>query len=167
MNKVRTFMFEDDGKIPNHPTLPLVVYKNVIQGGAPACRAMYQRNQWDSIWLNGVYRFHHFHSTAHEVLGCVSGRAQIQFGGENGEIIEITAGDVVVIPAGVGHYNTGDQSSDFQIMGAYPAGQTWDLCRGDSDERPGVLENIAKVPLPKTDPVEGVDGVLLNLWSVK
>jgi len=166
MTNVTTFMFEDDGTIPNS-TLPLVVYKGVIQGGASACRAMYQRNNWDGIWLNGVYRFHHFHSTAHEVLGCVGGRAQIQFGGENGEILEITAGDVVVIPAGVGHYNTGDQSNNFQIMGAYPLGQSWDLCRGESGERPRVLDNIAQVPPPKTDPVQGVDGVLLDLWSVK
>ena len=166
MTNITTFMFEDDGKIPNHPMLPLVVYQGVIQGGASACRAMYQRNKWDGIWLNGVYRFHHYHSTAHEVLGCVSGRARVQFGGENGKILEVTAGDVVVIPAGVGHYNTGDQSSDFQIMGAYPMGQTWDLCRGELGERPRVLENIASVPLPKTDPVQGVDGVLLNVWSV-
>jgi len=128
---------------------------------------MYQRNKWDGIWLNGVYSFHHFHSTAHEVLGCVSGRAHIQFGGQNGEILDIIAGDVVVIPAGVGHFNTGNQSSDFQIMGAYPAGQTWDLCRGESGERPRVLDNIKRVPLPKTDPVQGVDGMLLDVWSVK
>jgi uncharacterized protein YjlB len=167
MTNVKTFMFKDDGKIPNHPTLSLVVYKDVIQGGASACRAMYQRNQWDGIWLNGVYRFHHYHSTAHEVLGCVSGRAKVQFGGEDGEILEVVEGDVVVIPAGVGHYNTGDQSNDFQIMGAYPMGQTWDLCRGESGERPRVLDNISNVPLPKTDPVQGIDGILLDVWSMK
>lgn len=167
MPDTKIFMFEDDGKIPNNPTLPLVVYSGVIQGNAATYRAMYQRNKWGGIWLNGVYRFHHFHSTAHEVLGCVSGRARIQFGGENGEILEVTAGDMVVIPAGVGHYNTGDQSEDFQIMGAYPMGQTWDLCRGDPNERLQVLENIKRVPLPKTDPVQGAGGALLDAWSVR
>ena len=166
MSDIKTFMFEDDGKIPNNPSLPLIVYRNVIGGNAEACREMYQRNDWGGIWLNGVYRFHHFHSTAHEVLGCVGGRARIQFGGENGDILEVTAGDVVVIPAGVGHYNTGDQADDFRVMGAYPAGQTWDLCRGDDGERPRVLENIKRVALPATDPVYGTEGGLLELWSV-
>ena len=167
MTQIKTFMFVDDGTIPNNPTLPLVVYSNMIQGGAAACRTMFQRNDWGGIWLNGVYRFHHYHSTAHEVLGCVGGRARIQFGGANGEILEVTAGDVVVIPAGIGHYNTGDQSRDFQMMGAYPARQTWDLCRGEPGERPQVLENIRRVPLPKTDPVQGADGVLLDVWGVR
>lgn len=165
MAQIDTFMFEDDGKIPNHPTLPLIVYSGVMAADAAACRAMFQRNGWGGIWLNGVYRFQHYHSTAHEVLGCVSGRARIQFGGEQGDILEVTAGDVVVIPAGVGHYNTGDQSGDFQVVGAYPAGQTWDLCRGEADERPQVLENIRRVPLPQTDPVQGAGGALLNLWA--
>src|SRR3712207_7593545 len=44
-----------------------------------------------------------FRSNAHEVLGVVSGSATIRFGGESGETFGVSAGDVVIIPAGVGH----------------------------------------------------------------
>jgi uncharacterized protein YjlB len=165
-DNLKTFMFADDGRIPNHPILPLVVYRSALSASADrtaACRALFERNGWHGTWVNGVYRYHHYHSTAHEVLGVVSGSATIQFGGEHGEILQVQAGDVVVIPAGVGHCNQG-MSSDFRVVGAYPNGQDWDLCTGDPHERPDVLDNIRRVPLPKTDPVHGGQGALLQIW---
>ena len=71
--------------------------------------------------------------------------------------------DVVVIPAGVGHCNLGS-SGGFLVVGAYPEGQSWDLRTGEPDERPEVLENIRKVPLPRTDPVFGDEGPLHEHW---
>jgi uncharacterized protein YjlB len=41
----------------------------------------------------------------------------------------------------------------------------WDLCRGRPEERPRVLENIARVPLPVADPLHGQDGPLLDHWQ--
>ena len=72
-------------------------------------------------------------------------------------------GDVLVLPAGTGHCNAG--SADLLVIGAYPDGMSWDLRRGDPAEHEEVLQNIAGVPLPKADPVEGADGSLLNLWG--
>lgn len=164
---VQTYMFSDDGRIPNNPDLPLLVYRAVLPAAGDmtqACRALFQRNGWGGIWVNGVYSYHHYHSTAHEVLGVVSGFASIQFGGEGGQTFEVAAGDVVVIPAGVGHCNRG-ASADFRVVGAYPAGQTWDLCRGDPGERPRVLFNIRETPLPATDPVYGDQGPVLEHWK--
>ena len=71
--------------------------------------------------------------------------------------------DVLVLPAGTGHCNAG--STDLLVIGAYPDGMSWDLRRGDPAEHEEVLQNIAGVPLPKADPVEGADGSLLNLWG--
>ncbi len=165
-SNVQTYMFEDDGKIPNNPQLPLLVYPGVLQESRELtsdCKALFQANHWHGVWINGVYNYHHYHSTAHEVLGIVSGTAQIQFGGSQGQVIQVQARDVVVIPAGVGHCNRGS-SSDFRVIGAYPRGQIWDLCTGTPDERPQVIENIRRVPLPDTDPVFGADGPLLQTW---
>ena len=92
------------------------------------------------------------------------GSAKVQLGGEPGEIVDVTPGDVLLIPAGVGHKNLGS-SNDLLVIGAYPPGQSWDLCYGKPDERPDVLENIAQVPLPKTDPVLGPAGPLLDWWT--
>jgi uncharacterized protein YjlB len=87
----------------------------------------------------------------------------VRFGGDAGVIVTVSAGDVVVIPAGVGHHNLG-ASGDFLVVGAYPRGQSWDLCRGRAEERPQVLDNIARVPLPAADPVYGADGPLVKHW---
>ena len=92
------------------------------------------------------------------------GSARIAFGGEAGVTVEVGAGYVVMIPAGVGHRNLGS-SRDFLVVGAYSKGQSWDLRTGEPDERPGVLENIRNVPLPEADPVFGNEGPLLGHWK--
>ena len=61
---------------------------------------------------------------------------------------------------------TGTTNADFLVVGAYPPGQYWDLCRGAPGERPQTLENIARVPLPPTDPIYGQAGPLLEYWQV-
>jgi len=68
-----------------------------------------------------------------------------------------------VIPAGVSHKNLGD-SPDFGVVGAYPEGQTPDLCSGKKNERPKADQNIAWVPLPQRDSVYGQEGPLKRHW---
>jgi uncharacterized protein YjlB len=115
--------------------------------------------------VDGVFSYHHYHSNAHEVLGVVSGSANIAFGGPEGETVEVEAGDVVVIPAGVGHCNK-ESKGRFSVVGDYPRGQeSYDLRTGEEGERPEVLENIRDVPLPKSDPLFGEKGPLTQRWS--
>jgi uncharacterized protein YjlB len=158
--------FDDDGSIPNN-RLPLLVYPGAVAvGGADPAAAFETRfaaNDWRGAWRNGIYPFAHFHSTAHEVLGIARGEARVRFGGDAGRVLTVRPGDVVVIPAGVGHQNLGS-SADLLVVGAYPGGMDWDLCRGRPEERPRVLENIARVPLPAADPLYGRDGPLLEHW---
>ena len=74
------------------------------------------------------------------------------------------AGDVVVIPAGVAHQRV-VASADFTVVGASPPGQeNFDTLRGNREDRPKADENIAEVPKPQSDPVEGSSGSLLELW---
>ena len=164
--EVKRYHFKDDGRIPNNSTLPLLVYSRALAttGDLPSiCEELFRNNGWGGSWRNGVFPFHHYHSTAHEVLGVVRGTVRLTFGGEEGVTVEVAAGDVVVIPAGVGHRNLGS-SGDFLVVGAYPKGQSWDLRTGEPHERPEVLENIRKVPLPESDPVFGREGPLLEDW---
>ena len=162
-----THRFADDGAIPNNPTLPFLVYGGALMlpgdDPAAACEAVFARNGWGGSWRDGIYPFPHYHSTAHEVLGICCGEAKVRFGGDTGIVLAVRAGDVVVIPAGVGHQNLG-ASADLLVVGAYPRGQSWDLCRGRADERPRALANIARVPLPAADPVYGADGPLIEHW---
>jgi uncharacterized protein YjlB len=159
--------FADDGAIPNNPTLPFLVYPGALDLSGPdpatACEAVFAANGWGGAWRDGIYPFPHYHSTAHEVLGICRGEAKVRFGGNAGIALTVRAGDVVVIPAGVGHQNLG-AGADLLVVGAYPRGQRWDLCRGVAEERPQVLDNIARVPLPPADPVYGADGPLVEHW---
>lgn len=163
---VKTFMLEDDGSIPNNPDLPLLVYRGALPDtSAETCRRLFKRNGWTGTWVNGVFSYHHYHSNAHEALGVVSGSARIQFGGPQGVTLDVEAGDAVILPAGTGHCNKGG-SGDFRVVGAYPPGQaSYDLKRGDADERPEALDNIRSTPLPERDPVFGADGPLPAHWG--
>jgi uncharacterized protein YjlB len=165
---VREHFFEDDGRIPNNPELPLLVYPEVLGESdllPSRCKELLAENGWGGTWVDGVFSYHHYHSNAHEVLCVVSGEARIAFGGPEGTTVEVKARDVVVVPAGVGNCNAGS-SSDFAVVGAYPRGQeSYDLRTGEEDERPEVLENIRNVPLPEADPLFGSGGSLLDRWS--
>jgi uncharacterized protein YjlB len=171
MTKVRTkpesYRFTADGGVPNNPRLPLLVYRGVLElaGKDPAksCETLFTRNHWPAAWRNGVYDYHHFHTTAHETLGVVRGEARVRFGGPGGQTVHVRAGDVVVIPAGVGHKNEG-ASGDLLVIGAYPSGQDWDICPAKPGERDCAAADIDKVPLPAADPVYGSDGPLTEQW---
>ena len=158
-------LFADDGSIPNS-RLPVVIYRQALAGddaSAEAMETLFDGNGWPSAWRYGVYDFHHYHSNTHECLGVARGSAKLQLGGQQGREFFVAAGDVIVLPAGVGHKNLG-ASGDFMVVGAYPPGFSSDLMRAHDGERPGADQRIAKVPLPKTDPVGGQGGPLLEQW---
>lgn len=158
--------FADDGAIPNN-VLPVVIYRQAIAGeavSAEALEALFDGNGWPSAWRWGVYDFHHYHSNTHECLGVAQGRARLQLGGEQGRVFEVSAGDVIVLPAGIGHKKL-SSSPDLLVVGAYPPGFTSDLLRGEANERPAADQRIAKVPLPQTDPVGGQGGPVLEKWG--
>jgi uncharacterized protein YjlB len=158
--------FTDDGQVPNNPALPLIVYRGALNTGPRAaadCEALFAANDWGAAWRNGVYSHHHYHSTAHEALGIVAGSVRVRLGGEHGATVELCAGDVVVVPAGVAHKNEG-ASPDLMVVGAYPGGRCPDMCRPGARERERALRNIPGVALPACDPVYGKSGPLIDLW---
>ena len=163
---IETHLFADDGIVPNNRALPLVVYRGALPDSgdrAGACEALFAEHGWPDAWRNGIYGHHHYHSTAHEVLGIARGEARVRLGGESGLSVELFAGDVVVIPAGVAHKREA-ASADLLVIGAYPADQKPDMCRADAAARAPAERNIAKVPLPAADPVTGGAGPLLECW---
>jgi uncharacterized protein YjlB len=166
-SRVGIHLLRDDGAYPNNEKLPLLVYQSVLElpqaNPAAAIEVLFQENLWGGLWRNGVYGFHHYHSTAHEVLGVYGGRARVQLGGEQGIVLEVDRGDVVIIPAGVAHKNLG-ASPDFRVVGAYPLGQHPDMNYGEPGERPQADEHIARVPLPQADPVFAAKGLQMGHW---
>jgi len=163
------YFFKDDGKIPNSK-YPVLIYRDVHKGKGDEAAAWYsdlfEKNGWTKSWRDSIYTFHHYHSTAHEVLGVYNGHALVQLGGEQGEQIDIKAGDVIVIPAGTGHRKI-SSDDDFSVVGAYAAGRDWDVLRGETRERPQADKNINALPLPAADPLLGASRGLVKLWFIK
>jgi uncharacterized protein YjlB len=159
--------FKDDGIIQNIP-LRVLLYHEAITTDAKDPASIFEErfaeNDWTNSWRAGVYSFPHYHSTSHEVLGVYSGAATLRLGGDHGKNVEVHAGDVIVIPAGVAHQNIG-ASDNFGVVGAYPDGRSWDLLRGLPGERPKADRNIAALPMPDKDPIYGANGPLQSIWK--
>ncbi len=163
-----TFLFADDGSIPNNPALPFVVYKGGIDlAGSPdpeeLIETTFKANGWSDMWRNGIYPYVHYHSMIHEGLAIARGRARVRFGGKGGETLDVGPGDVAILPAGTGHQCLW-ASPDLLVIGAYPGSGKYDLCRGSRAEHAKALKTIPLVPLPQSDPLNGEDGPLLALW---
>lgn len=153
-----TLIFPPDARMANS-RLPVLIYRGTLEMGK--FDTLFTANGWVGVWHNGIYDFDHYHSNAHEVLGIGRGQARVQLGGDIGAAVEVSAGDVLVLPAGTGHRRI-SASGDLLVIGAYPPGQQhYDICR---DRSPETELRISKVALPQTDPVRGADGPLLALW---
>src|ERR1700746_583904 len=162
-----TFVFEDDGLVPNN-RMPFLVYRRAIDvdNAHPekTIEGLFGANGWGEMWRNGVFDYLHYHATVHEALGVARGHARVRFGGDKGKELEISAGDVAILPAGTGHQCLA-ATQDFSVVGAYPPGPPMDLQRPTPENHARALETIPQVKLPTTDPVLGADGPLVRLWS--
>jgi uncharacterized protein YjlB len=163
-----TFVFADDGLVPNNP-MPFLVYKGAIavDNNHPekTIEGLFGANGWGEMWRNGVYDYLHYHATVHEALGVARGRARVRFGGDQGKELEISAGDVAILPAGTGHQCL-SASDDFCVIGAYPPGPRMQITRPTRENYDKALKTIPHVDVPATDPLMGADGPLPRLWKL-
>ena len=161
-----SLVFADDGLVPNN-RLPFLVYRGAIAldqaHPEQTIERLFGANGWGEMWRNGIFDYLHYHATVHEALGVARGRAEVRFGGERGRTLEISAGDVAILPAGTGHQCLA-ASDDFCVIGAYPPGPPMEITRPTPENHRKALKTIPDVKVPDTDPVRGKDGPLVRLW---
>ncbi|PRY65209.1 uncharacterized protein YjlB [Vreelandella songnenensis] len=150
---------------PNSP-LPVLIYRRALDAHsaeerAEGFEALFKRHGWPPAWRYHLYDFDHFHSTAHEALGIFRGQARARLGGPDGRDVMLNEGDVLVLPAGVGHASL-EADDDFCMVGAYPPGQAPEIERGDPAKLAEAQARVAKVTVPSTSPV---GGPLDALWK--
>jgi uncharacterized protein YjlB len=161
-----SFLLDANGWVPNNARLPVLIWHGAIDPResdiAGHFEALFAQNGWPPQWRDGVFDYHHFHSTAHEVLGVASGEAELIIGGPKGRVIALNTGDAILLPAGTGHCLL-TAGRRFQVVGAYPPGQQWDIRRDalSDDER----RQMEALPFPKRDPIAGDGGALTRLWK--
>ena len=169
--EIITGRFVNDGIVPNNPDLPVVICRDVITFGSTDAEEtqiflgdQVSQNDWCCEWFGSVYRRLHYHSTAHEALIVFKGIADLQIGGKSGREFRVYPGDMILIPAGVGHERV-FSAFDFIVFGCYPNGQQWDMQWGWRKNLADSLIRIAKVPIPKSDPLYGKNGPLRKQWK--
>ncbi len=159
--------FAADGAIPNHPHLPVLHYRAVLEDCADRAAAFeraFAAHDWPAQWRDGIYPYHHYHAGAHEAFGIAAGTAEVLLGGPHGQALTLAAGDVLVLPAGTGHCRL-SASADFLAVGAYPRGAEADMQDEQSLDLDRLRVLILAVPIPASDPVGGAQGYLPRLWS--
>jgi uncharacterized protein YjlB len=164
LGEVERLQLSRNGWMPNNERLPVLLYRRafvVLPSLADKMEEAFERNGWPPQWRNGVYDFHHYHSTAHEVLGFAAGTGTIILGGEGGHKITVEAGDVAVLPAGTGHCKLAADER-FVVIGAYPPNQRWDICREAPDRE--AMARMSGLAFPASDPVFGAKGELTKAW---
>lgn len=152
---IRAIVLTDDGIFPNNSRVALTRYPRIFRSlvDPKKIEAFLVSNGWHPLWRYGIYPYHHYHTTAHEFLGCFSGSARVIFGGDKGQALDLRAGDGVMVPAGVAHKCL--SANNFAVVGAYPNGQSPDMNYGEARERPKADLAIDALGLPPNDPVTG------------
>lgn len=158
-------------RIPNTSihNKPLLIYHSAFSASAAQLSARLQEvGVVVPQWQYTMYRQTHFHSTTHEVLGVISGRARLCFGGEeNPGRVESTVeqGDLMIVPAGVAHRLLEDLSDGrFKMLGSYPPGKSWDMCYGaDNENEEELRKNIEMQGWFDRDPLYGENGPAVHV----
>ncbi|KAL5342383.1 RmlC-like cupin domain-containing protein [Aspergillus crustosus] len=157
-------------RIPNTSiqSRPLLIYHEAFDASADELSKHLRKiGEVSPSWVYTMYSETHFHSTSHEVLGVVSGSARLCFGGEgNPERYEpeVSKGDLIIVPAGLGHRllsDAGKTQGEFKMVGAYPRDKSWDMCYG----RPGEEDSrqaIESLSWFRKDPLYGEAGPALQ-----
>ncbi|KAK1842687.1 cupin domain protein [Colletotrichum chrysophilum] len=178
---------------PNND-LPYLVYRNVLPPDVTeqiASELLTKHGGWERfgpVW--GPVSKRHFHPNVHECYAILSGTSTFLLGlamgdseadveaapeaavcngvdvrSSRGLRLRVSAGDVVVQPAGTGH-SCLDHDGNFRYISLFVSGAPhWRSSIGNTPVDEETRQGISQIPLPEFDPVYGKDGALQKLWG--
>ncbi|KAI1452455.1 hypothetical protein F4805DRAFT_28635 [Annulohypoxylon moriforme] len=179
-----TFWVNPTPYVPNS-RLPVVVYRGAMKDTSPENIVnVIEPNGWRKGGQWKTFKKVHFHSNVHECYGIIRGRSTYRLGksdldadtDENGNPVGVKffaqAGDVFVLPAGIGHCSI-DSEGDYEYVGLYcgdelPHGTPFDIhwCKDTPEKTKELAQASARVPLPALDPLYGGEGPLPTIWKL-
>src|SRR5699024_3881969 len=167
---LETIYLNEEKPYPNNP-LPVLYFENVLAASLEEeyngddVLQLFTNNGYTNGWKNRIIDQHHFHSSAHESLTYTEGKLCVKLGGENGEMLTIRKGDVLLLPAGSAHKKL-EATANHEIVGAYPLNDSdYDFQYGDASDYEMIKKSIENVNLPDTDPVTGAPGNIQQFWE--
>lgn len=72
--------------------------------------------------------------------------------------MHVKTGDVLIIPAGVGHFSV-SQSTRYEVVGGYPGGLVWDMIYNEPEHYEAAQRAIRQLPSPAMNPLLGAVGI--------
>ena len=166
--------------VPNSP-YPALVYRSALPSDARSAAAIKAALEPHGWLAGGTWKeigTPHFHSVTHECYAVIRGSSVLvlgrgprdgaadEAGRPVGVEVEVRAGDVVVVPAGVSHASLSDDGG-YEYVGLYPRGSPrWDnnYCKAGPEETAEKARVARAVPVPDADPVFGEGGPLVKIW---
>ncbi len=92
-NSIEHVLVSETDGVPNNDKLPLILYRAAVDFGdlepEGVLEKLFARHDWGDGFRGDTFPFHHYHSTAHEVVGIARGSAEIQFGGPTGPVLGV------------------------------------------------------------------------------
>ena len=159
--------FKDDGIFPNSP-LPLLFYRDAIRAGAKDPASIFEQSFAGMIGpTRGETVFIPFPIITARRMKCwvfILALPLSRLGGEHGKNVEVHAGDVIVIPAGVAHQNVG-ASNDFGVVGVYAGGRQWGFASGCPGRAPQSRSQYCGFGNAGERSIYGVAGPLREIWK--
>ncbi|KAI9806528.1 MAG: hypothetical protein M1833_003715 [Piccolia ochrophora] len=192
------YYFTSTHHVPNS-RLPALIYRSAIprqsNGEPPTAewtRECIEKNEWMQGGVFKTFKAHHFHSVTHECYAVFRGSSRLLLGrgplddaaSHDGQEVDVTVGDVVVLPAGVAHCSLSSED-DYEYVGLYPkvrcatqghlnhvtdilqGSPRYDnnFCKAGPDETKRKAEVCEQVAIPNHDPVFGAGGPLVSIWN--
>lgn len=163
--KTQDIYFHDDGTIPNSK-LPVIVYYSItdVIDKSTWFEQNFAKNNWLNNWRDIILPYDHFHSNTHEILGISKGIVTLNIGGAKGKQLLLSAGDALLLPAGVGHYFVSSAGA-YEVVGGYPDGGNWNLLQELGADKDSIYAEIDSLEIPQLDPIHGLDGPMHKYWK--